>query len=86
MKFKKEILGNTIILLGIILIIIFQLVKFVYPEPLTIENIFSKANIKETLLAFIFIGIIFGPIYYLWSMKPKYGEQEEKSKNGTKDK
>ena len=84
MKLIKEVWGNILIVLCVILILIMQLVRFVYPDPLTIENVFSWSNIKETLLAIFLVSIIVGPIYYLWSMKPKYGEQKEELKNHKK--
>lgn len=85
MKLRKEVFGNVIVVLGLIIMLLIQLVRFVYPEPLTIENIFSRANIKETLLAIFIAGIILGPIYYLLLMKPKYGEQKEESKKDKKE-
>ena len=80
MKLRKEVFGNVTVVLSLIIMQLFQLVRFVYPEPLTIENIFSRANIKETLLAIFLAGIILGPIYYLLLLKPKYGEQKEESR------
>jgi len=81
MKSIKQVGINILLVLAIIFIFILQLVRFVHPKPLTFENIFAWSNIKETFLVLAIIGVIFGPIYYLWTMKPKFGEQTKESSN-----